>query len=146
MNIIDSEPSIDFVLLADRAEAINGKLYVMGGGWDRLWLTEFPKAFVASIAIGVIVPWSATHTDHRLCVLVVTADETEIANAQVTFAAGASPQMKRGESQRILVAFTMSPTFPGPGTYKVKALIDDDEDHRRETVFYVNHKLGTPKQ
>jgi hypothetical protein len=144
-NPLDDTPSVEFLLLADRAEAISGKLYVMGGAWDRLWLSEFPKQFGASVAIGVLVPWTATHAEHRLTLQIVAADddEVEIASVSVSFQAGASAQMKRGETQRVVLAFNMAPTFPRPGTYKVKALIDDSAAHGRETVFYVNFKPGT---
>jgi len=33
---------LDFLILADRAEAVNGKLYLLGGAWDRLGLTSLP--------------------------------------------------------------------------------------------------------
>src|SRR5229473_2372195 len=32
----------DYLVLADRAEAINGKLYMVGGGWDRVGLFQIP--------------------------------------------------------------------------------------------------------
>ena len=31
---------IDFMLLADKAEVLGGKLYMMGGAWDRLTIND----------------------------------------------------------------------------------------------------------
>ncbi len=55
------EPTIDFALLADAVQAAQGKLYVLGGGWDTLFVPEFPARH-ASLGIGirVRVPWSWT--------------------------------------------------------------------------------------
>ena len=33
---------VDFALLADSAEAVNGKLYMMGGAFDSIWATAVP--------------------------------------------------------------------------------------------------------
>ena len=36
------EPSVDFAILADAAQAIAGKLFLLGGGWDTLRVGGFP--------------------------------------------------------------------------------------------------------
>jgi len=144
MNVLENIPMVEFVMLADRAEAINGKLYIMGGAWDRLQKSDFGTPHQLSIAVSVVVPWNATNEEHRLNVRVVDADEHEIAGGQVTFAAGAPAQMKRTESQKALLAFNMAVNFPGPGTFKVKGMIDDDPATSRETIFYVNQRAQQP--
>jgi len=49
------------ILLCDYAEAINGKLYVMGGGW-----TGCPPGLRnMSVAIRALVPWLETNYKHR---------------------------------------------------------------------------------
>ena len=37
-----TDPYIDSLLVADYAEAVNGKLYIMGGGFDTLWGPSVP--------------------------------------------------------------------------------------------------------
>ena len=34
--LLDATTSIEWLILADAAEVVGGKLYLMGGGWDRL--------------------------------------------------------------------------------------------------------------
>jgi len=55
-------PTIDVALLADSVQAVRGKLYVLGGGWDTLWVNGFPARH-PSLAIGlrlrVPVSWGA---------------------------------------------------------------------------------------
>ena len=45
-------PTIDVALLADAVQAVRGKLFVLGGGWDTLWVREFPARH-PSLAIGL---------------------------------------------------------------------------------------------
>jgi hypothetical protein len=45
-------PAIDFAFLADAVHALQGKLYVLGGGWDTLFVSEFPARH-PSLAIGL---------------------------------------------------------------------------------------------
>ena len=52
------------VLLCDYAEAVNGKLYVMGGGWNVAFAADQPMN--AALAILVIVPWDRTNQKHEL--------------------------------------------------------------------------------
>lgn len=55
-------PTVDVALLADSVQAVRGKLFVLGGGWDTLWVREFPARH-PSLAIGlrlrVPVSWDA---------------------------------------------------------------------------------------
>ena len=55
-------PSVDVALLADAVQAVRGKLFILGGGWDTLWVPRFPARH-PSLAIGirlrVPVSWAA---------------------------------------------------------------------------------------
>lgn len=55
-------PTVDVALLADSVQAVRGKLYILGGGWDTLWVRGFPARH-PSLAIGlrlrVPVSWGA---------------------------------------------------------------------------------------
>lgn len=55
-------PSVDVALLADAVQAVRGKLFVLGGGWDTLWVQRFPARH-PSLAIGlrlrVPVSWAS---------------------------------------------------------------------------------------
>lgn len=55
-------PTVDVALLADSVQAVRGKLFVLGGGWDTLWVRRFPARH-PSLAIGlrlrIPVSWEA---------------------------------------------------------------------------------------
>jgi hypothetical protein len=45
-------PTVDVALLADSVQAVRGKLFILGGGWDTLWVRSFPARH-PSLAIGL---------------------------------------------------------------------------------------------
>jgi hypothetical protein len=52
------EPSVDIALLADAVQASQGKLFVLGGGWDVLTVRSLPARHPSmGIGLRVRVPW-----------------------------------------------------------------------------------------
>ena len=47
---------VGILLLADSAEALNGKLYTLGAGWNMLRFPELPAPWCLSRAPGLDVP------------------------------------------------------------------------------------------
>ena len=58
------------MLLADAAQEVNGKLYVLGGGWS----VTGPDLPPMSIAIKLDVPWSAAGAPHQFTLELVDED------------------------------------------------------------------------
>src|SRR5438094_10551900 len=58
------------MLLADAAQAINGKLYILGGGWSIIGPDPGPSA----IAIKIEVPWDEANKRHKLKLELVDQD------------------------------------------------------------------------
>ncbi|WP_100811969.1 DUF6941 family protein [Microbacterium sp. CJ77] len=62
-----------FLILCDFAEAINGKLYVQGGGWSRIGVP--PGAPVSIHVAGqILVPWDDANRRRRLLVELFNED------------------------------------------------------------------------
>ena len=58
------------MLLADAAQAIGGKLYILGGGWS----ITGPEPSPSSLAIKIEVPWTEANRPHALRLVLVDAD------------------------------------------------------------------------
>src|SRR5947207_13628047 len=58
------------MMLADAAQAVNGKLYIMGGGWSVMGPEPTPYA----IALKVEVPWDETNKRHTLVLRLLDDD------------------------------------------------------------------------
>ena len=121
--------SIPYMLLADSAEAVGGKLYALGAGWDGLIIPNLPGPPVKpfALALGITVPYSHTNRKFTLTIEIVDADGNRIGDtAQVGLDSGRPPGMPAGTPQNMPMAFTMAPLFPGVGRYTVVARIDGE--------------------
>ncbi len=130
-------PTIDFLILADHAEAINGKIYLMGGGWDVRAVRDFAQPVPLTLALAVLVPWTATNQRHHLRLRVEDADGRQLAEVKGEFVAGRPPHLTAGTTQRIPLAFQHIPVLlGGPGVYAIIAALDD-QDQKRTTFSAV---------
>lgn len=80
------------VLLADAAEAVNGKLYILGGGWSITGPAPVPFA----LAIKIDVPWDRANEQHILKVSLLDEDGNPVPIQQAPDAAPA-PLVIQGE-------------------------------------------------
>lgn len=58
------------LMLCDYAEAINGKLYIMGGGWTICP----PGPRNLALTIKVLVPWDKANEKHKLALMLQNGD------------------------------------------------------------------------
>lgn len=135
-------PIIEFLLLADHAEAINGKLYLMGGAWDRLMLTDFSQAQRFSLALGILVPWSGTDDQFHLTLVIENEDGEVLQTFDADVVQGRPPVAVPGQSFRALLALNGSVVIPAPGTYRVGARLSNG--HMKSTRFHVSALLPSP--
>lgn len=61
---MNEQPTIDSLLLADFAEVVNGKLYLMGGGFTTVALATFDQPHRCYVAAALRIPWS--HTNQKI--------------------------------------------------------------------------------
>ncbi|HMA33833.1 MAG TPA: hypothetical protein VKY74_05070, partial [Chloroflexia bacterium] len=112
-------PDVDFLIIADRAEAINGKLYMMGGAWDNVGVPDLSQPIAFSIALGILIPWNATNERHRMKLAVQDADGASLAELEGELVAGRPPHLTIGSEQRLLFATTFGVLLPRTGAYTV---------------------------
>ena len=118
--------SIEFLLLCDAAQVAEAKLYVLGGGWDRVTLPSYPVTLPAGIAIGVRVEWTETNRKHKLLVRGLTTDaDRELFRAEGEFEVGRPAGIPHGMSQLFQVAMNVPLQVPEPGSYIVEASVDE---------------------
>ena len=65
---------IEFLILADLAQVIGGKLHMMGGGWSRINVQKFPHVQSLSVAAAISVPWAHTNEKHNISITMVDED------------------------------------------------------------------------
>lgn len=128
---------VDFMVLADRAEVLNGKLYMMGGAWDRRFISNIEAPIGISIAIGVLVPWNLTNEPHHLEIRVEDEDGNILSpKPQATLNVGRPTQATKGQTFRAMAVVGAQWILPKLGTYCVVASIAG-QDSKRVTFYAV---------
>src|SRR6266487_1881100 len=111
------------LLLADSAQAVNGKLYVLGGGWSIAGPGPIPMA----LALKIDVPWNQANLRHKLELTLVDADghlisvPTPQGAQELKIAAevevGRPPGLPPGVNLDAVLAVNLSPLPLPPGRY-----------------------------
>jgi len=129
------KPTIDLAMLADAVQAVQGKLNVLGGGWDTLYVSGFPARHPSlAIALRLRVPWTMTGTTVNLGVELQDADGSSmLPGGQLRHAVTVA--RKEGEMDRpdigVVRSFTINNlTFAAPGDFSFVISIDDDVINR----------------
>lgn len=140
---VPSGPEVEFLFVADRAEVVGGKLYVMGGAWDQTAVLDFGLPIQVSFAVSIQVPWHATNQQHQLTISVEDADARVLASIPTTFVVGRPPHLEAGSTQRVVLAIPqISLKLPSPGTYVLTAAVNGQE--LRRTTFRAIQAVRPP--
>ena len=132
------------LLLADSAQAVGGKLFILGGGWSQAGPAPFPSAIAGLIQ----VDWNETNKQHTFKLRVVDGDERPLTvstpmgeqafEVAGQFEVGRPPGVKPGTMIDVPLAINLGPLPFRPDTkYVWRLTIDDDPLESAEVVFYI---------
>ncbi len=127
---LNRRPEVDYLLVADRAEVVNGKLYLMGGSWDRIQPQQFPHRMMLGIALGVRIPFAHTDDQHTVAIELFHND-TRVIGFEAKLATGRPPGMA-GMDMLVPMAFNIPIAIPGEGQLTLRAVIDGAARRRHE--------------
>lgn len=121
---------VSAALLADAARVADGKLYVHGGGWDRITASTFPSRHL-SMAVALIfrVQYDEALTGQPVSISIHTEDGKQI-TPPVTHevSAGHPPGTLRGAPSFVAYTLTMNLVeFEQPGAYYVLVMHKEHE-------------------
>src|SRR5690348_319535 len=122
---------VDFAILADSAQLVNEKVFLLGGGWTAIWAREIPTVHRGAFALGIRVSWDETNERHTLAVEVRDIDGElvqEIAKGE--FEAGRPPGIAQGADQLINIAANVDFKLEATGEYVVVVEIDGNLEKR----------------
>ena len=131
------EPAeIDQLLLAERAEVRDKKLYLWGGGIDQIPTSHFPRETTLHVAVGILVPWSEVEATHAVRVWLEDEDGAQLGAAidermVGRLVGGTMP----GQAFRAFLAHQFTVEIPRPGTYRFLATINGGDP--KTAVFHL---------
>jgi hypothetical protein len=137
------------IILADWAEAINGKLYIMGGGWSITGPAPTPSA----LALKIDVPWDETNRLHSIKValtdddgqgVVLPGHETAL-EVSGNFEVGRPTGLPPGTSVDSVVALSLPPMPLESGKrYHWRLWIDEQTRDDWQVTFLVRRAPAQP--
>jgi hypothetical protein len=128
---------LEWLILADRADVVNSKLYLKGGGWDLLTINGPPPVgHPCGVGASFLADWNNdTNRPHEVELRVLNDDGDTIWTMSGRVEVGRPPGIRPGQSQRVQLAANLVLAIPGPGGYVVSALVNQEECGR--TTFNV---------
>lgn len=132
---------VEWLILADSAQVVGNKLYLLGGGWDVLTVNSgFPLDQRCAVALAIKVPWNETNRKNTFEVEVMAEDPTteqpkSLLKVGGQFEIGRPPGIPPGQDQRMQIALETNVRIEGPGTKLIVARIEGEEMKR--TTFNV---------
>jgi len=120
--------NIGFILLSDYSEAVNGKLYLTGGGWNVLRLPELPHEWSFHIGLGIDVAWHETNNPHELVVTIQDPDGQELGEGlTANFETGRPPGLPAGQEQRLVMSIAATASFATAGPHAAVVQVNGEE-------------------
>ncbi len=140
-------PRIENLMLANHVEAVNGMLYISGGGWTDHWRHPTapngqPMVSQIGVAVTVLVPWTASGNPYRLQVSVEDSVGAQIASVGAQLNASRPAGLPTGADLRTVLALTLNVVFPKAGEYRVAATLADQPP--RVVDFRVHDVVAPP--
>lgn len=130
-------------LIADAAQAVGGKLYIIGGGWSLTGPAPSPSA----LAIKIDVPWSEANRKHSWKAFLEDGDGQPVvlpspagdSNVEVggDFEVGRPPGLLEGTPLDLAIAINIGPMPLAPGRYRWRLTIDDRVEEDWTAAFTV---------
>ena len=135
-------PMMATIMLADAAQAIDNKLYVLGGGWS----VTGPDPSPSALAIALKVPWDEANRRHDLRVELVdsdgdpitmgSAEEGQSVVVESHFEVGRPPGLRPGTSIDLALAINLGPVPLAPGgRYEWRLSIDGQSEAHWHAAF-----------
>lgn len=137
-------PDVEYAFLADAAEARPGqKFAVIGGGVSRLGGPRFPLRHPhLALVCGLTVTTPEFGAEHELQFVLLTPEGQQLSNATAKVLAN-GPQDGRDS----ILTFSLDMwnlSFPAPGDYSIRILIDGSE--RKRLPLVVEQRSGAAGQ
>jgi hypothetical protein len=124
---------VEWLILADAAEVVNNKLYLIGGGWQALTVNvPFPVRHPCALAAAFRVRWDETDRQHDVELEVVDREGRGLATVSGQIEVGRPAGVPVGDAQRVQMAINLTLPLAWPGTYGVIARIGGHEVRRVE--------------
>lgn len=121
---------VDYVILADAANEVQGKIYILGGGFIVHHATLYPSLFRFSIVVGVLLPQNLANIEQVVTLSMVGPSGRELVRAEAGFRSASTDT--KAVPLRPQLTIQSQYLLPEPGIYEISAQIGT----RRKSAFF----------
>ena len=125
---------VEWIILADAAECINNKMYVLGGGWTDCQVQGLPTMQPIALVVSFLVEWNETNIKHDALVECVDADGAVMWSGNYVFTIGRPYNLESGSPQRVQTVWIMMLQFQTLGAYAIHVRCEEESER---TIFRV---------
>jgi hypothetical protein len=134
---------IDYAVLADAAQAVGGKIFILGGGWNVYRSASYPAPVQLAIALGI--GFTSNEIGIRYPLKIVIADEAGVPivpelDGQIETGQPA-PDLPKGLPVKIPVAWNVSFAVPRPGRYGIVVTVGSAQADLAFDAIFVGQKV-----
>ena len=134
---------IEYAILADAAQAVGGKIFILGGGWNVFRAANYPAPVQLAIAAGFAFAGGEVGRQYPL--KIVIADETGTAivpelSGQID-TGQLAPEVPQGLPIKIPMAWNVNFAVPRPGRYQIIISIGSSSAELSFDAIIVGRKL-----
>jgi hypothetical protein len=139
---------IEYALLADAAQAVGGKIFVLGGGWNLFRSPNFPAPVQLAVAVGLGFTFDEVGSKYPLSLVI--ADEAGVPiipeiKGQVETGQSA-PDVPRTATIKIPVAINVNLSLPHPGTYGIVVTAGTSTAQLSFEAIFAGQKVQFPPE
>lgn len=139
---------IEYALLADAAQAVGGKIFVLGGGWNLFRSPNFPAPVQLAVAIGL--GFMPVEVGVKCPLSVMIADEAGVPiipeiKGQVETGQTA-PDAPRTATIKIPVAINVNLSLPHPGAYGIVVTAGSSTAQLSFEAIFAGQKVQFPPE
>lgn len=129
MRVDLERPVVDFLILADSAEIVNGKIYMLGGGWSRVIVSNFSEPVEMTIVVGMSFPKETRRGVRYTMHLQLRRENQEEPISEYDHAVDfrAIEVTNEDDPAAALMVVTAGFVLPGPALYSLTARVEDSE-------------------
>lgn len=124
---------IDYAILADHAEIVSARLYLMGGGRDVFPVPRLPGVARLAVAVGIRVEWEETNSRHPVLVALEDEDGKELVKIRASINVGRPAGLAPGSSQLAQFASAIMFNVAEEGGFRARIVAGEEEaaiEHR----------------
>jgi hypothetical protein len=134
---------IDYAVLADAAQAVGGKIFILGGGWNVYRSASYPAPVQLAVAIGI--GFASNEIGIGYPVKIVIADEAGVPvvpelNGLIETGQLAA-DLPKGLPVKVPVAWNVSFAVPRPGKYGIVISVGSSQAELSFDAIFVGQRV-----